>query len=177
MLKLYNEVVVKKAIVEQLQHADVTLAGTVTAYHYTDIENSDVIMLDPVVAFQRKKSYTMNDYKLSSVPRLWFYTDLTSVERKVVSSSKVLYYTKIKGETILDINRAIQLYQKNPDKLKYSYSEAFWSVNNFMTREKDFQQLMQDAIDNGYKGIFYDNGNPMINYFYPIKAKKFNKGV
>lgn len=170
MLKLSNIL-----LFEDIQYGAVTLVGRVTGYHYTDMADTDEVLLDPVVAFQKRKSYTMDDYKLSSVPRLWFYLDLKKIERKIAVSSKTLYYTKFKGETILDVNRAIQLYRQDSVKMKFEYPEAYSSVDYFCSKSRDFQQLMQDSVDNGYGGIYYDNGVPMINYFYPIKAKKMEK--
>lgn len=160
-----------------------TLTGKVNLYHYTKKDLGDVVTLDPQETIKQRSSYSKNDYKTSSFPRVFYYTDYTKSEQIV--RSKYLYTTQVDGDDILDLNDAATQYQKDKEKLKKEEPKAFEVINALLRPVplnttntafipiNDWDAMFQTAAKN-YLGVYYVTGNiPMVNVFKPLKVKRY----
>lgn len=161
-----------------------TLTGKVNLYHYSKKDLGDDVILDPQETVKQRSSYSKNDYKTSSFPRVFYYTDYTKSEQIV--RSKYLYTTQVDGDDILDLNDAAIQYQKDKEKLKLEEPKAFEVIDallkplplNFAKTEfrpaNDWTGMFKTAAKN-YLGVYYITGNiPMVNVFRPLKVRRYD---
>ena len=151
-----------------------TLTGRVMLYHFSKEDLGNVAVLDPALSSQRPSSWSRNDYRLSKVPRVFYYTDLNKIERMVKSDN--LYTAEYDGTRILNVPQVLKEYQTNPDSLAIKNPNAFKimqsSVNQYGVLDYD---AMLRAAGQFFDGVFYDTGNlPIVNLFVPLRAKKQN---
>lgn len=133
-------------------------------YHYTKKNMGDEFTLDPQVAGKNISSYSKNDYSRSDVPRVFYYTDLTKVEKTVVS--KFLYVGTVNGTRILDIQAAYTEYKSQPTGIAHDVmSQAVDEYGNI-----DFDVLLRTA-KKSFDGVYYQTGGlPIVNLFIPLKV-------
>jgi len=152
---------------------EVTLAGPVKLYHYMQNDMGDEIILDPEIAIKNKSFWTTNDYKISDVPRVFYYTDLKKTERMV--QTKNLYIGEVDGSHILNLTDSVKEYLNNPPSLEAKNKDVF----NMIKHSMNYNALNIDSLlrmaKQKFIGVFYDKGNlPIVNLFVPLTVKKMN---
>ena len=152
---------------------EVTLSGSVKLYHYMQNDMGDEIILDPEIAIKNKSFWTTNDYKISDVPRVFYYTDLNKTERMV--QTKNLYIGEVDGSNILNLTDSVKEYLNNPSSLEAKNKDVF----NMIKHSMNYNALNIDSLlrmaKQKFIGVFYDKGNlPIVNLFVPLTVKKMN---
>jgi len=151
-----------------------TLVGKVPLYHFTKEDKGNSFILDPKKSAQNKSNYSANDYKLSSFPRVFYYTDLSKTEKMI--TSPYLYKGEVDGSQILFLQTAIDEWQKNPDTLNQKNPAAGEVLEALLGKgQPDWDKMFKVASRN-FLGVFYDKGNlPIVNLFKPLKVTKYVK--
>ena len=113
-------------------------------YHYSN-EKIDKVE----VKYFGDNNFTLNDKKASSLKRSFFYYDINNIEARFNNCK--LHYTDIKEAYIYDLNID-----------KFGYKKDF----------RNFDILLSDIKNAGYKGILYNIGYlKIVNLFYDIEVK------
>ena len=150
-----------------------TLNGTIPVYHYSKKDLGEETTLDPSESVKYRSFYSQKEYKRSSFPRVFYYTDLKKVEPNVKSPN--LYVGKVSGNKILQLKEAIQSFRQDEELMKKQNPKAY-EVALALKGEgywTDFDSMFKVA-SKYFDGVFYDTGNlPMINLFKPLKVKKY----
>lgn len=100
-------------------------------YHLSNRDINNRISIN----YFNANSYTLNDYKISSIKRVFYYTDLKNIEYHF-KSYKYLYTLEVNKKTIYDLNIDI-LKLKNKFNiindllfyLKKRYTGIFYSID------------------------------------------------
>ena len=163
----------KSVKLKDLIKEEVTLNGTVKLYHYMQNDMGNEIILDPEIAIENKSFWTTNDYKISDVPRVFYYTDLNKTERMV--QTKNLYVGQVDGLKILNLTDSVKQYVNNPDSLQAKNIDVFNMIKHSMRYNVlNIDSLLRMAKEK-FIGVFYDKGNlPIVNLFVPLTVKKMN---
>jgi hypothetical protein len=152
---------------------EITLSGSVKLYHYTQNEMGDSVILDPQIAIKNKSFWTNNDYKISDVPRVFYYTDLNKTERMV--KTKNLYVGEVNGSNILNLTDSVNEYVNNPNSLEAKNKDVF----NMIKHSMNYNVLNIDSLlrmaKQKFIGVYYVTGGlPIVNLFVPLTVKKMN---
>ena len=158
---------------KDLLREDITLNGNIKLYHFTRQDMGETTILDPEIAIKNKSFWSSNDYKISDVPRVFYYTDPNKTERMV--ANKNMYVGQIDGKKILNLTDAVKQYRNNPDFLQSNDDEVFNMIKHSMNYNVlDIDALLRMAKEK-FIGVFYDKGNlPIVNLFVPLTVKKMN---
>lgn len=163
------------------------LNGKIRIYHFTKKDMGDEFVLDPKETTKQRSSYSKNEYKRTSFPRVFYYLDLNKTEDMVVS--EFLYSTEVKGEDILDLTKAAIDYKQRREEMKREDPRAFeviaalWKPTFINIEKTKFTETvphwdeMFEAAAKNYIGIYYSPGGdlPMVNIFKPLKVKRYVK--
>ena len=127
---------------------EVTLSGPVKLYHYMQNDMGNEIILDPEIAIKNKSFWTTNDYKISDVPRVFYYTDLNKTEKMV--KTKNLYVGQVDGSKILNLTDSVKEYVNNSTSLEaknkdFEYYEYQYGGHNIVGIS--FTQAMQRSVE------------------------------
>jgi hypothetical protein len=127
--------------------------GKVAGYHYfgSNKNTQEEIVLDPTKF--GKNSFTQNDVRSGSYPRIFFYVDLRDKESFFAGSNPVY-----KAEM--------------PVKEIYSFPSDPLGVLRKMTEEgHQLGKVLAFLHEYGYGGVYYQTPNmKVLNWFDPIKA-------
>lgn len=158
---------------KDLIREEVTLNGNMKLYHYTDKDMGDTVTLDPEIAIKNKSFWTNNDYKISDLPRVFYYTDLNKTERMV--KTKNLYVGEVNGSDILNLTDSVKEYVNNPNSLEAKNKDVFDMIKNSMKYNSlNIDSLLRIAKQK-FIGVFYVTGGlPIVNLFVPLTVKKYN---
>ena len=146
--------------------SDYDVGGSLRVYHYARSEK-DSLVLDPEYFLKNRSSHSRKDYAASSLPRVFFYTNLDHAE-DIVKSGRTLYTAFLESGRIYDLASDEQnLRQK---------ARPYPTVPTV-----DFDKLLR-GIESGdltdgesYDGVFYRSGDmDVLVYFKSIKVEKFN---
>jgi hypothetical protein len=149
-----------------------TLQGKIPLYHYTTEDFGDIAILDPIEAKKRFNYYSLNDYKRTDVPRIFYYTDLAQTEKMITKHAKSLYMTYADGDRIFDINEAIFYYRNNQSSLKQLSPKIYEIIDTFIKMGGMNYQYLFEKIKEHYDGIYYVSSFPIVNMFIPLEVKK-----
>lgn len=146
--------------------SDYNVDGSMRVYHYARSED-DTLVLDPNYFLKSRSSHSRRDYAMSSLPRVFFYTNLDHAEN-IVKSGRTLYTAFVDTNDIYDLTTDEQGVK---DKAR-----PYPGV-----RTIDFDKLLR-GIESGelvdgraYDGVFYTSGDmDVLVYFKPIEVEKFN---
>ena len=156
---------------------DITLSGEIKLYHYSVNDLGDDVTFDPQKSFEMKSNWSMNDYKRSSVPRVFYYTDLNKTEKMVVKRSKSLYIGTISGSKILNVQETYDIFKKDQSLLKTKNINAFNVINESVDNYGNINfDLLLKTAKKYFSGVYYgENMNlPIVNLFVPLTLKKYN---
>lgn len=158
---------------KDLIREEVILNGNVKLYHYTDKDMGDTAILDPKIAIKNKSFWSNNDYKISDVPRVFYYTDLNKTERMV--KTKNLYVGEVNGSDILNLTDSVNEYVNNPNSLEAKNKDVFNMIKSSMKYNSlNIDSLLHLAKEK-FIGVFYVTGGlPIVNLFVPLTVKKMN---
>lgn len=152
---------------------EVTLSGNVKLYHYTDKDMGDTVILDPDIAIKNKSFWSNNDYKISNVPRVFYYTDPNKTERMIVT--KNMYVGQVDGKKILNLTDSVNEYVNNPASLEAKNVEVFNMIKHCMNYNRLDIDAMLKMTKEKFIGVFYVTGGlPIVNLFVPLTVKKHN---
>lgn len=133
----------------------------------------ETILLDPEIAIKNKSFWTNNDYKISDVPRVFYYTDLNKIERMV--KTKNLYVGQVNGSKILNLTDSVKEYTNNPDSLEAKNADVFNMIKNSMRYNILNIDSLLRLVKEKFIGVYYVTGNiPIVNLFIPLTVKKIN---
>lgn len=148
-----------------------TLDGNIKAYHFSNILDKPTVTLDPTLAKKNANTYTRRDYQTSGVPRIWFYIDIKDAEHFLKTGTN-LYSTTIRGNEIIDVNKAIEYYNKDKKTMKVKHPNEFMAVDRFLKNPSNFDILLNNIKKAGFSGLYYIASDiPMIVYLKQIEAK------
>ena len=150
------------------------LQGNVTLYHFSRTNNPE-LLLDPRYFLAHRQHYTRNDYNVSDMPRIFFYTDLEQAEQQVKEGS-TLYKVEVPSKFIYNLSedplklkeKSISSYRVTPD-----YDRILRSLAN-KPRESKYGPPPESLLKQSkYKGAYYKTaGMNVVVWFEPIKVKK-----
>lgn len=162
------------------------LNGKIRIYHFTKKDMGDEFVLDPAETVKQRSSYSKNEYKRTSFPRVFYYLDLNKTEDMV--RSEFLYSTEVNGSDILDLVKALTDYKQRREEMKredpnaFEVGAALWKPVFINIKKTEFTETvphwdeMFEAAAKNYLGIYYLNGDlPMVNIFKPLKVKRYVK--
>ena len=157
-----------------------TMSGTVTLYHYTDVDQCDVAPLAPKEAFKHQHYYSQKEMQRSSFPRVFYYTDLKKTEKQVTSAIRTLYSGSVNGSKILRLQDAINEYHRDKETFAKNDPKAYYVVNalfgNPHQPSGDWDAMFQAASEK-FDGLYYDGGGslPIVALLIPLKCKKIER--
>ena len=146
-----------KTFLEEGPKKDYIINSQITLYHYAP-SNEEEILLDP----QRfgTSSFSKRERESSTVPRIFFYTNLSQRER-MVASNRSLYTVNIGESMVYDLNT-------DPEGYVDSVRHPIYGLRKGI----ELDELMY-KIKEKYSGMFYTTGNmDIVAWFEPIMAKK-----
>jgi hypothetical protein len=114
-------------------------------YHYSKADIKEKLK----ISFYGDNYYTKNDCNITSIKRLFFYTE--PKQETLLRDCQYLYISYIQEYLIYDLDKDIIGY-----KNKY----------------KTITDILKAIIKKGFKGVSYSIGNKIINLFYDIKFKQ-----
>lgn len=130
-------------------------SGDITLYHYSK-EGSEQLILDPKEF--GKHSFTRQERRTSSFPRVFFYLDPTDKERFFQSNAWNLYTTTVDRRELYDL-------RKDKKNLINKIKDNNDGVLNY---DQLFKTLKKE-----YNGVYYRVKNrDVVAYFYPISVDK-----
>lgn len=155
---------------------DVTLKGKTQLYHFTKYDLGDIAVLSPEETIKKRMSWSMRDYKVSDVPRVFYYLDLENTERDIVSFSDYLYTGFVDGKDIIKISNSIHLYRNNREELYNNYPDVFNAIKDFVDRGAINFDLLLEDVRKFFKGAYYrfDNGMEVVILFQPLEVHKID---
>lgn len=148
-----------------------TLSGKIDLYHFSKKDLGQEPTLDPIESAKQRNFYSLNDYRLSNFPRVFYYTDYRKAEPDV--KSMFLYKTSVDGSKILMLKNALEDYTRNSDELKSKDIKAWEVVDALKGRGYTDWDSMFETADKNYIGVYYETGRPVVNIFKPLKAKRY----
>ena len=133
--------------------------GPARLYHYSRLDD-ETQTLDPQYFLTNRNPYSKRDYAVSGYPRIFFYTDLDSVEEQV-AAGRNLFYAEVNSKEIYDINQ-------DAEDLKSTSRGPYGTTLNF-------DELFQNIVGRGYNGAYYtiEGGKTgIVVWFRPIEVQK-----
>jgi len=133
--------------------------STITLYHYSSA-NDEEITLDP--QHFGKSSYSRRERESSTIPRIFFYVDLSQRE-PIVATGRNLYAVNIHENMLYDL-------YVDPE----GYKEAARHPVYGLRKGIELDDLL-NKIKEKYSGIFYTSGQiDIVAWFEPITVKKIS---
>ncbi len=146
-----------KSFLSEADYSDYVKGGKITLYHYSK-EDQDTIVLDP--SFFGQSSYSRSEKNLSSVPRVFFYTNLAQRER-YVSSGRQLYRVTIDSKEIYNL-------KQDPESIINTVRHPVYGMRAGIEYDDLFNEIKKN-----YLGAYYTSGNiDMVVWFQTITAYK-----
>lgn len=169
-----------KKIKKKGLYENMTLTGVVDLYHFSRKDLGDETILDPKISSKNFSDWSKGEYRVTTFPRVFYYTDLSKVEPLIKQGSKSLYHTRVDSNKLLNLVDALERYSKDKDELKRTDSKAYEVMAAFVPSDIKQQSgtynwtEMFQACSEHYIGLYYMNGNiPMVNILVPLKVKKY----
>lgn len=125
--------------------------GLVDLYRYSRSPRGASYLIDPAKTTNSRNMYSLRDYKTLSVPRTFFYLDIDEKESMIGNN---LYHARFPAKDIYNITN---------DPLGYvakTQAQNFGALN--------FDMLISNLMNDGYKGIYYKTNFHVINLFVPV---------
>jgi len=156
-------------------------SGKINLYHFSK-SNQPEMVLDPGRSLTARNSWSKREYNISSVPRVFFYTDLDNTEN-MVSKGSSLYTASVSSSDIYDLTedpegllkKSIGQYSASPDMDKVLKSLSGLDVPGKYSDPTTFRQLRPNAPL--FKGAFYfiNNGTtPIVVWFEKIQVAQID---
>jgi len=118
-------------------------------YHYTTVDKP-VLTIDPK-KFNDHHYYSNSEYKASSIPRSFWYTN--STDREDFFDNGILYIADIPDSKIYDLKQ---------DEL------------GLQEKSSDAHDLLS-KVPNRYSGVLYNVGYDVVSMFVSVKATRSKK--
>jgi len=156
----------------------VGLSGNVTLYHFSGADEES-LFLDPGYFLDKRQPYSRNDYNVSDMPRIFFYTNLDQAEDQV-SQSATLYSVEVLASQIYNLSEdPLELKQKSisPYRVTPDYDRILRSLGN-KPRQSKYGPPPESLLPKGspYKGAYYNtSGLDIVVWFEPIEVRKETK--
>ena len=150
-----------KQFLTEAQKSDYDAGGEIMLYHYAPVD-SDQIIVDPKYFSDKAKrsSFTMREYETSTVPRTFWYVDVTQRERQV-ASGRNLYQASIPASDIYD-------FRNGPEGHKEMHRHPVYGL-----RKGEEWNEMLEHIRESYAGIYYSLNNfDVVSLFVPYEATR-----
>ena len=157
--------------------SEYSIGGRVRLYHYSKT-GDDSLHLDPEYFLSKRGQYSRNDYNVSDMPRVFFYTDLDHAEN-IVKQGASLFSTQVPAEQIYDLaTDPLGLIQKSipqqgmaPDVDRILRSLANRPRKSLYGAPPE-SILPADAPP--YKGAYYKTGGMgVVIWFEKIEVRSF----
>ena len=150
---------------KKIINSKLTLSGTIKLYHYSKNDLGSKIKLDPKVSFKNKGYHSMNDYRASSVPRVWYYVNPKDAEATI--KSRYLYKISVDGSNIFNLESSLQIFNNDINNFKINYPDIY---NIIKKSYNEYGHLNLDKllkyISKKFNGIYYETGGiPMVVMF------------
>jgi hypothetical protein len=126
--------------------------GMIDLFHYNS-SNENSIILSP--DFFGKSFFSKREMASASTKRIFFYVDIVDKEHFFNALSH-LFRASVPRNQIIDLSKDEGGY------IKKSKENNYGALN--------IDMVLQSIIEDGYKGVFYDNGMYLVNWFEPIKV-------
>jgi hypothetical protein len=131
--------------------------SSITLYHYSPADDKE-ITLDP--KYFGKSSFSKKERESSTVPRVFFYVNLSQRE-KMVSSNRKLYSVNIHENILYDLNM-------DPEGYKESIRHPVYGLRKGI----ELDELLNKIKEN-YSGTFYTTGGmDVVAWFQPISVER-----
>ena len=145
-------------------------------YHFSK-EQGDSLMLDPQYFLTKRQHYSRNDYRVSDMPRVFFYMKKEQAEEQVKQDS-ALYSATVPAEQIYDLttdpldlkNKSMSQFRVTPD-----YDRILRSLANKPRQSKygSEPESLLSPEESNYKGARYKTGDmDIVVWFEPIEVTK-----
>ena len=154
-----------------------SIGGRVRLYHYSKTSDA-ALKLDPESFLTQRGHYSRNDYNVSDMPRVFFYTDLDHAE-DIVKQGASLFSVHVAAEQIYDlttdplglIQRSIPQQGMSPNIDRILRSLAGRPRKSLYGKPPE-SILPPDAQQ--YKGAYYKTGGMgVVVWFDPIEVRSF----
>jgi hypothetical protein len=145
----------------EAQKSDYDSGGELMLYHYAPVD-ADQIIVDPKYFADKAKrsTFSMREYETSTVPRTFWYVDVTQRERQV-SSGRNLYQATIAASDIYD-------FRNDPEGHKEMHRHPVYGL-----RKGEEWNEMLEHIRESYAGIYYSLNNfDVVSLFVPYEATR-----
>ena len=150
-----------KQFLTEAQKTDYDTGGEIMIYHYAPA-NVDQIIVDPKYFADKAKrsTFSMREYETSTVPRTFWYVDVTQRERQV-ASGRHLYQAVIAASDIYD-------FRNDPERHREMHRHPVYGL-----RKGEEWNEMLEHIRESYAGIYYSLNNfDVVSLFVPYEATR-----
>jgi len=157
------------------QKTRLDLQSKIRLYHFTNSDIGEVSTLDPKETVKLRNQFSRNDYKISDVPRTFFYVDVKSPEREV-GSRRYLYYAVVDPRKILNLSDSYKMFRDNSSQLQEEDELVFDVISSSMRGVTlDIDTLLKNASKK-FDGVSYiTSGLYIVNMFIPVKVNRIEK--
>jgi hypothetical protein len=139
-------------------------------FHFSKA-NKPKFILDPQMFLKLRNAHSRNDWNISNLPRVFFYTNLDHKESFFENSQYNLYSVDVEPDEIYDLT-------KDESKLvlqsigKYSSSPDLDKVLKTLANHTG-PQAIKNALDRSYKGVYYltTGGMEVVAWFEEIEVE------
>jgi hypothetical protein len=154
----------------------VDLSGDVSLFHFSSADQES-LMLDPEYFLKQRQHYSRNDYNVSDMPRIFFYTDRDQAEAQVAQGA-TLYSAVVPGSQIYNLaqdpldlkQKSASVYRVTPD-----YDRILRSLGN-RPRQSEYGAPPESLLSNAashFKGAYYNtSGLNIVVWFEPINVTR-----
>ena len=149
-----------KLFLSEADYSDYVKGGRTTLYHYSKADQ-DTLVLDP--SYFGQSAYSRSEKNMSSIPRVFFYTNLAQRER-YVSSGRQLYKITVEANEIYNL-------KQDPERIINTVKHPTYGMRAGI----EFDDLFNE-IKKNYSGVYYTSGKiDMVAWFQTITANKVLK--
>jgi len=154
---------------------DALPSGNIVLYHFSGTD-TDSLLLDPEYFLKQRKHYSRNDYNVSDMPRIFFYTNIDQAEAQVKQGA-ALYSVEVPSSQVYNLaedplklkQKSISAYRVAPD-----YDKILRSLGD-KSRESKYGPPSESLLPEGspYRGAYYNtSGLDIVIWFEPIKVTR-----
>jgi hypothetical protein len=169
-----------------LLRENIASSGALELYHFSSTD-SDTIVLDPEYFKTNRRSYSRNDYNVSSFPRVFFYVDPAEGETLVKSQNVNLYVATVDAGDVYDLlkdpENLLQKSRTATGQTRPDYDKVFKSLTGEDKPHPNPEYAkyftpIRDEDAKTYRGVYYrihGGDTQVVVWFDKISAEKIDQ--